>query len=163
MSSLMKKKPTILVVDDDPNLRKTVTDILRINGYETVTAETGHAAIAALQAALPDLALVDLILPDMSGLKVLERIKGASPLTEVIILTDADLPFNPQTPEMVATRPGWDGITAVQNGAIYAVPGALYSTPGPRLIQGLESLAKLLHPDRFPSGQTPSPSGRGRG
>jgi len=70
---------------------------------------------------------------------------------EIIILTDADLPYNPQTPEMVAARPGWDGITAVQNGAIYAVPGALYSTPGPRLIDGLEALAKLLHPDRFPA------------
>ncbi len=68
---------------------------------------------------------------------------------EVIILTDADLPFNPQTPEMVAARPGWDGITAVQNGAIYAVPAALYSTPGPRLVEGLEHLARLLHPDRF--------------
>jgi diguanylate cyclase (GGDEF)-like protein len=87
MSSQMKKKPTILVVDDDPNLRKTVTDILRIKGYEIVTAESGHAAIAALQTAPPDLALVDLMLPDMTGLKILERIKAASPLTEVIILT----------------------------------------------------------------------------
>jgi diguanylate cyclase (GGDEF)-like protein len=87
MNSLEKKPPTILVVDDDPNLRKTVADILRIKGYEIVTAESGHAAIAALQIAAPDLALVDLMLPDMNGLKVLERIKAASPLTEVIILT----------------------------------------------------------------------------
>ena len=69
---------------------------------------------------------------------------------DVIILTDADLPFNPQTPDMVAARPGWGTITAVRNGAIYAVPGALYSTPGPRLVQGLEDLARLLHPDAFP-------------
>jgi iron complex transport system substrate-binding protein len=68
---------------------------------------------------------------------------------EIIILTDADLPFNPQTPEMVAARPGWSTITAVQNGAIYAVPGSLFATPGPRLIEGLEAMAKLLHPDRF--------------
>jgi iron complex transport system substrate-binding protein len=68
---------------------------------------------------------------------------------EVIILTDADLPFNPQTPDMVAARPGWDAVSAVQNGAIYPVPGALFSTPGPRLVDGLEQLARLLHPDRF--------------
>ena len=68
---------------------------------------------------------------------------------EVIILTDADLPFNPQTPDMVAARPGWDSVTAVQSGAIYPVPGSLFSTPGPRLIDGLEQLARLLHPDRF--------------
>jgi iron complex transport system substrate-binding protein len=72
---------------------------------------------------------------------------------EIIILTDADVPFNPQTPEMVAARPGWDGISAVLNGAIYPVSGSLYSTPGPRLIDGLEALATLLHPDRFPPPQ----------
>jgi len=70
---------------------------------------------------------------------------------QVIILTDADLPFNPQSPAMVAARPGWSTITAVKNGAIYAVPAELYSSPGPRLVEGLEHLAKLLHPDRFPT------------
>jgi iron complex transport system substrate-binding protein len=70
---------------------------------------------------------------------------------EVIILTDADLPFNPQSPDMVAARPGWNTITAVQNGAIYAVPGSLFTTPGPRLVEGLEALATILHPDRFPA------------
>jgi cobalamin transport system substrate-binding protein len=69
---------------------------------------------------------------------------------DVIILTDADLPFNPQTPDMVAARPGWNTITAVRNGAIYSVPGELYSTPGPRLAEGLENLARLLHPDLVP-------------
>jgi iron complex transport system substrate-binding protein len=68
---------------------------------------------------------------------------------EVIILTDADLPFNPQTPEMVAARPGWSATTAVRNHAIYPVQAALYGTPGPRLVQGLEDLARLLHPDRI--------------
>jgi iron complex transport system substrate-binding protein len=79
---------------------------------------------------------------------------------EIIILTDADLPFNSQTPEMVAARPGWDGITAVQNGAIYPVQAALYATPGPRLIDGLEALARLLHPDRFPAAATPGDGAR---
>jgi iron complex transport system substrate-binding protein len=69
---------------------------------------------------------------------------------EVIILTDADLPFNPQTPEMVAARPGWATISAVQNEAVYPVSGSLFASPGPRLIDGLEALATILHPDRFP-------------
>jgi len=81
---------------------------------------------------------------------------------EVIILTDADLPFNPQTPDMVAARPGWDAVSAVQNSAIYAVPASLYSTPGPRLIDGLEQLARLLHPDRFPSAAGPRQLARRR-
>jgi cobalamin transport system substrate-binding protein len=74
---------------------------------------------------------------------------------EIIVLTDADLPFNPQTPEMVAARPGWNTTTAVRNHAIYSVDAALYSTPGPRLAQGLEDLARLLHPDRFADVNTP--------
>jgi iron complex transport system substrate-binding protein len=76
---------------------------------------------------------------------------------EVIILADADLPFNPQTPELVTARPGWATVSAVQNGAIYPVRGDLYATPGPRLILGLEALARLLHPDRFPEGSVPRP------
>jgi iron complex transport system substrate-binding protein len=71
---------------------------------------------------------------------------------EVIILTDADLPFNPQTPALVAARPGWNTVTAVKNGAIYAVPAELYSSIGPRLVQGLEELAHILHPDLVPAG-----------
>ena len=68
---------------------------------------------------------------------------------EVIVLTDTDLPFNPVTVDSVAARPGWESVSAIKSGAIYAVAASLYSTPGPRLIQGLEDLAKLLHPDRF--------------
>jgi iron complex transport system substrate-binding protein len=87
-------------------------------------------------------------LPGDFGQVGAENILARDP--EIILLTDADLPFNPQTPEMVAARPGWTTITAVQTAAIFAVSGALYSTPGPRLIDGLESLAAILHPDRFP-------------
>jgi iron complex transport system substrate-binding protein len=87
-------------------------------------------------------------LPGDSGQVGAESVIQRDP--EVIILTDADLPFNPQSPGMVAARPGWGTITAVRDGAIYAVPGALYSSPGPRLIQGLEDMARLLHPDLVP-------------
>jgi iron complex transport system substrate-binding protein len=73
---------------------------------------------------------------------------------EVIILTDADLPFNPQTPEMVKARPGWNTISAIRSNAIYTVDASIYASIGPRLADGLEQLAKLLHPDRFPSGST---------
>ncbi len=80
-------KQKILVVDDDPNLRKTLADILRIKGYETVVAANGAEAAAAAQHAAFSLALIDLMLPDMPGLEVMQRIKTTSPLTEVIILT----------------------------------------------------------------------------
>jgi two-component system, cell cycle response regulator len=83
----MKQKTRILVVDDDPNLRKTLADILKIKGYETVIAGTGAEAIAAVEHNPVRLALIDLMLPDISGLEVMAGIKAISPLTEAIILT----------------------------------------------------------------------------
>jgi len=84
----MKYAPTILVVDDDQNLRKTLGDILRIKGYQPILASNGAEAIAAMaQTATVSLALIDLMLPDMNGLEIMERIKKISPLTEAIILT----------------------------------------------------------------------------
>ena len=68
---------------------------------------------------------------------------------QLIVLADAYLPYNAQTPAMVAARPGWDQISAVQHGAVYAIQEAYFAWPSPRLADGLESLAYLVHPDRF--------------
>ena len=53
------------------------------------------------------------------------------------------------TAESVAARPGWDALAAVQEGRIYPFDDNLMSRPGPRLVDGLEQLAKLLHPEAF--------------
>lgn len=52
-------------------------------------------------------------------------------------------------PGDVATRPGWDAITAVQNNAIYPIDPNIMSVPGPRLVDALEETARLLHPEAF--------------
>jgi len=83
----MKASAKILVVDDDPNLRKTLADILRIKGYDPVIAGSGAEAVAAAERENVSLALIDLMLPDMTGLEVMARIKVVSPLSEAIILT----------------------------------------------------------------------------
>jgi iron complex transport system substrate-binding protein len=54
-----------------------------------------------------------------------------------------------ETPAKVAQRPGWGRLTAVQTGKIFPFDDNLVSRPGPRLVDGLEALAKLLHPDLF--------------
>lgn len=81
----MKEK--ILVVDDDPNLRKTLADILKLKGYVAQVAASGAEAIAFTEHEIFSLALVDLRLPDMTGIEVITQIKVISPLTEAIILT----------------------------------------------------------------------------
>jgi diguanylate cyclase (GGDEF)-like protein len=83
----MNAKEKILVVDDDSNLRKTLTDILKVKGYETAMASTGAEALAVMKQGGISLALIDLVLPDMPGLEVMTHIKAISPLTEAIILT----------------------------------------------------------------------------
>ena len=65
---------------------------------------------------------------------------------QVILLGDAAYG---ETPETVAARPGWDVLSAVRDGHVYPLDYHLVSLPGPRLVDGLETLAKLLHPDLF--------------
>lgn len=84
---MMHKTPKLLVIDDDPNLRKTLADILRTKGYEVAVAADGAAGILQSQCDFVSVALIDLKLPDMSGLTVMSEIKTRSPLTEAIILT----------------------------------------------------------------------------
>lgn len=83
----MKNNTRILVVDDDANLRKTLSDILRLKGYEVAAAATGAEGVAEAERAFVNVALIDLKLPDMSGIEVMGRIKLATALTEAIILT----------------------------------------------------------------------------
>ncbi|MDH5508275.1 MAG: ABC transporter substrate-binding protein, partial [Anaerolineae bacterium] len=64
----------------------------------------------------------------------------------VILLGDAVYGV---TPELVAGRQGWEGLSAVANGQVLAFDDNLVSRPGPRLIDGLEALAALLHPEAF--------------
>ncbi len=64
----------------------------------------------------------------------------------IILLGDAAYGI---TPESVAARPGWKAIDAVRNGNIYPLDDNLVSRPGPRLVDGLEALAKIIHPELY--------------
>ena len=66
---------------------------------------------------------------------------------DIILMGDAV--WSGLTAADVAARPGWDGITAVRTGRVYAFDDNLVSRPGPRLVDGLEALARLLHPELF--------------
>jgi len=83
----MDNEPTILIVDDDPNLRKTLSDIIRLQGYAVLAAAKGKTALNRVKKERPAVALIDLKLPDMDGLEVMEKIKKRSPDTECIVLT----------------------------------------------------------------------------
>lgn len=65
----------------------------------------------------------------------------------IIIFSHAS--YSGRTPEQVMARPGWENITAVKNKAVYAIDGNLLDRPGPRVVEGLEALARLIHPELF--------------
>jgi DNA-binding NtrC family response regulator len=66
---------TILIVDDDPDFRFSLSAIIKEAGYEVMTASTGRQAIKEAARSVPSLALLDFRLPDMDGMKVLEGIQ----------------------------------------------------------------------------------------
>jgi iron complex transport system substrate-binding protein len=74
----------------------------------------------------------------------LEQVVSADP--NFIILGDARYGV---TPESIAQRPGWENLTAVENGQVVPFNDDLVSRPGPRLVDALEELAKLLRPELF--------------
>lgn len=71
-----------------------------------------------------------------------EQILSVNP--EIVILADVGWGV---TPESVAARTGWDQISAVVNGKIYPIDPDLTSRPGPRIIQGLLEMARIIHPE----------------
>lgn len=79
--------PRILIIDDDPGLRKTLADILKAKGYDILVAKSGTQGLALVAEHSVNLVLIDLGLPDLSGLEVLDRLKTSQPAVEAIILT----------------------------------------------------------------------------
>ncbi|MCH7523188.1 MAG: ABC transporter substrate-binding protein [Chloroflexi bacterium] len=100
-----------------------IADLYDILGAENIADATGQA------------------FPQMSAEAIIE----ADP--EVIVLADEDAG---ETPDTVKARPGWDNISAVQNGRVHIVDPDIVSRPGPRLVEALRTLAAYLYPERFP-------------
>ncbi|HMO47027.1 MAG TPA: response regulator [Rubrivivax sp.] len=82
----------ILVVDDTPANVKLLVDLLRAKGYEAVAAASGEEALARIAAAPPDLVLLDIMMPGLSGYEVCRRIRAdaATALLPVVLCTSLD-------------------------------------------------------------------------
>lgn len=80
----------ILVVDDEAVLAELVSMALRYEGWEIATAGDGASAIAAARSTRPDAVVLDVMLPDMSGLDVLRKLRETNPDVPVLVLTARD-------------------------------------------------------------------------
>src|SRR6266545_2062722 len=80
---------TILVVDDEPTLRETLVDALEADGFRVVAAADGREALTRFRADRPDLVLLDLMLPELSGIEVCRIIRAESGVP-IVMLTAKD-------------------------------------------------------------------------
>lgn len=79
-----------LVVEDEPDLADVLTRMLRHEGWAAVSAGDGNAAIRAAREQAPDVVVLDVMLPDMTGLQVLHHLRTANPAVCVLFLTARD-------------------------------------------------------------------------
>src|SRR5437016_5084846 len=80
-------KARIVVVEDEPAIRRGVSDALRLSGYEVTEAPDGNAGLREAASAGVDLVLLDIMLPKRDGLEVLSELRRTNPTRPVILLT----------------------------------------------------------------------------
>lgn len=83
----MGEQPLVLVVDDEPLILNLVKEILSIEGYQVETAGNGKEALQALQAHLFDVILTDMLMPDMTGMELVQYLRLHHPETLTIVFT----------------------------------------------------------------------------
>ncbi|HET6452265.1 MAG TPA: response regulator transcription factor [Spirochaetia bacterium] len=86
--------PLVAIVDDEEHLRDTVSRALRAEGYRTALYSDGAEAWDAFSTALPDLAILDILMPRLDGLELCRRLRAASGSLPVMFLTSKDEEFD---------------------------------------------------------------------
>ncbi len=79
-------KPKVLIVEDDPDLTDVLTYNLRQSGYDVLSAKNGAEGLRAAELNVPDLVLLDLMLPLIDGLEVCRRLRSVPATKDVLIL-----------------------------------------------------------------------------
>ncbi len=140
------------------DLRERVNDVLdRLEGVEPVSV---YYEVDGMDPTAPWTAgtgtFQDVLITLAGGENVVSGLEGYVTLSlEELVARDPQVmvfstgPYVTTTAESVAERAGWGDISAVANGQIYGIDANWIDRPGPRLVDALEAMAKILHPDRF--------------
>src|SRR6204780_140633 len=86
----MAREVAVLIVDDEPPIRRFLKTSLSAQGYRVAEADTGAAALKAMAESKPDLVVLDLGLPDMNGLDVIRAIRKVSDMPIVVLSVRGD-------------------------------------------------------------------------
>jgi two-component system response regulator ChvI len=82
--------PTVAIVDDEKNIQETVAYALKKEGYRPITYSNGLEAWESFQKKLPDLVILDILMPMMDGLELMRKLRGVTETLPVIFLTSKD-------------------------------------------------------------------------
>ena len=83
----MKERPRVLIIDDNANMRETLADILEEKGYDVVTTKTAREGIQAAGKFFFNIHLIDINLPDKTGIELLRDFRSTYPLRINIMIT----------------------------------------------------------------------------
>ena len=87
LNQTIMKPPLIFVVDDDLRLSQVLCSLLRRAGYQAESFGDGVSALRAFSEHPPDLALLDVVLPDITGIEILRRIRARSAVLPVVMMS----------------------------------------------------------------------------
>ena len=86
----MSGQPRVLVVDDDPSIREALDRALRLEGFGVSTRPDGEGALAAVDEAAPDVMVLDVMMPGISGVEVVRRLRGGGHELPICVLSARD-------------------------------------------------------------------------
>ena len=81
----MKIRDKVLIVEDEQNIRNFMSTILAANGFDTLLAGGAKEALSMISSHCPDLIILDLGLPDMDGMSVLEQVRAWSNVPVIVV------------------------------------------------------------------------------
>jgi len=87
---MTSKKTSVLVVDDDIRILRMIQRLLELEGYKVLTADNGDAALNAFDEKIPDLVLLDIMLPSIDGYTLCQRIREFAPIPIIMVTAKAN-------------------------------------------------------------------------
>ena len=140
--------PRVLVVDDDVQIVRIIRDNLRVNGYDVLDVQTGAGALDAVDRRHPDLVLLDLGLPDLDGMTLIERIRDHSQLPIVVLSARGEeVHLRPTEYELLKAFIANPDRVLTHHWLLRRVWGPLYGNEGNYLHVYVAGLRKKLEPN----------------
>ena len=107
--------PRVLVIDDQPHVRATVSVALQTNGFDVVLVERGRLGLKELKKSPFDLAIVDIYMPEMDGVKFIKALRAVAPTLPVIAMSGVFLGASERTVlDILPMAPNLSGITCLK-------------------------------------------------